>query len=480
MVENECVVSGLAPFIPDSQNPWNKARLQHLMLRAAFGINPRDMDRYLDMQPSEVVDELVDYAINLPLPDQPEWHDWTRSDYDNQMQIAEQAQEWTAGWITDMWDHGLREKMALFWHNHFVTEYDTYYCPSWLYAYHTLLQTHALGNFKTLTVEMGKTPAMLVYLNGVQNTRFQPNENYARELFELFTLGRDNGYTQTDITETARALTGWNGFTEACAPIAFVSRLHDDGSKTIFGVTDSFDYEGLHDLLFDVRKDEIADFICKKIYTFFIGKEIVPEIIAGLKQLFLDNNFEVAPLIRTLLKSEFFFDEKQLGTQISSPADLLISHTKRLDFRPQNTEFRLLGAGFSQLNQRLFDPPNVAGWPGDQAWINTSLITNRWSIMELYIGLLYERDKEKFAAFGREASTSYSNAEVVCREIIDFLLPWGLPFQSDYDTALEVFKADIPENYFENGEWNVDWDTMADQTTLLVRHLIFLPEYQLK
>jgi uncharacterized protein (DUF1800 family) len=480
MVENDCVLAGLAPFIPDADNPWDESRLQHLFLRTAFGIDPFEVDDYLNRSPSEVVDEIVDEAINLPLPPQPDWHDWTRSDYDDDNQIIEQLQEWITRWLTDMWDHGLRDKLALFWHNHFVTEIESHYCPSYMYSYHKLLQTYALGNFKEFTVEMGKTPAMLVYLNGVQSTRFEPNENYARELFELFTLGRDNGYTQMDITEAARALTGWNGFSEACAPISYVSSLHDDGAKTIFGQTGNFDYQGLHDLLFDLRQDEIAEFICTKIYTFFIGKEINEDIINGLKQVFLDNDFEIAPVVRTLLKSEFFFDQKQFGTQISSPVDLLLSHTKRLNYKPEEEEFRLLNGALIQLGQRLFNPPNVAGWPGDQNWLNTSLITNRWSIMDLYIGVLYRRNKEKLADFGRSASTSYSNVGMVCQEIIHFLIPWGLPLPQDYEAALEVFKGDIPENYFETGQWNVDWDTMADQTALLIQHLSRLPEYQLK
>lgn len=480
MVLNECVTAGLEPYQPNSTKPWNFKRLQHLFLRVGFGIYPADTGQYLINSPDVVVDEIVNMAIDLPLPDPPFWHDWTISDYEDDKEAAYQIFGWAAKWLADMWDYGLRDKMALFWHNHFVTELNVYKCPSYVYAYQNLLQKYALGNFKDFTIEMGKTPAMLVYLNGVQSTKTEPNENYARELLELFTLGRDNGYTQYDITQVARALTGWNGFTEACAPITYVPSLHDDGEKTIFGYTDNYDYGSFHELLFDVRKDEIAEFICTELYTFFIGKEVQSEIIDGLKVTFLDNNFEIAPVVSQLLKSEFFFDDKQFGTQINSPVDFIISHSKRLNYRPNEDQFNGLLYACIGLGQSIYNPPNVSGWPGDENWLNTSLITYRWAVMEAYVNAIYSEDKEQFAEFAREATYSYNDVKLVCQEIVDTLMPWGLPFEEDYAAALEVFKFEIPQNYFDRGLWNTDWDTLADQTALLVKYLGKLPAYQLK
>ena len=328
--------------------------------------------------------------------------------------------------------------------------------PSWLYEYHTLLRTHALGNFKELTIEIGRSSAMLVYLNGVQNTRFEPNENYARELFELFTLGLDNGYTQSDITEAARALTGYNGFTEAGAPIGFINTLHDNARKTIFGKTGLYDYEGLHELLFDERKEEIASFICTKLCKYFVGKETNPDIIGGLSTIFINSNFDISEVLRALLKSEYFFDTLQIGTKISSPVELILGQTRELNIRPRPEDFRLLGGAITQIGQRIFDPPNVAGWPGDQSWLDTSLITNRWTILLTYIGILYSRDRLLLGAIGKEATTHFNEVELVCRDIIHHFMPWGLPHMQDYEAATQVFKYEIPENYFEDGSWNIN------------------------
>ncbi len=476
---NDCVTSGLEVFVPGADNPWDRAKLNHLLLRTGFGAAPQEIEAYLQMDPSQLVDKLIDDAINLPLPEEPEWVDWVLDDYDEQEEAIEQIFSWIKKWLSDMYDHGLREKMALFWHNHFVTSIDEYFCPSYLYRYHKLLQKYAVGNFKELTVEMGTTPAMLIYLNGVQNTRFQPNENYARELLELFTLGRDNNYTEDDIKEIARALTGWNGFTEACADIGFVPLLHDSGSKTIFGETGNFDYNGLHDLLFDVRKEEIADRICRKLLLEFVGKEINEEILEGLKQVFLENDFEIAPVLRTLFKSAYFFDAEQLGTKISSPIELLIKQTKQIGIKPEEGEFLISYSVAAQLNQQLLSPPDVSGWPGDQNWLNSSLLAIRWSVLEGYIGLLYSRNRASIGDFGRLVTNHFNDVDLVCRDIIHHLIPWGLPFPSDYEAAIDVFKAEIPQNYFDDGSWNIEWEVFPEQVAILLIHLVKQPEYQL-
>jgi len=276
MSGNNCVTTGLEAYIPDIDQPWNSRKVQHLFKRAGFGLSPVEIESKLSLTPVEVVDLLVNEAMQLPLPDPPFWENWSISDYDDVTDIGEQNIDWIASTFERMWDYGLREKMTLFWTNHFVTELEVYQCPSWLYQYHTILRTHALGNFKAMTLEVGRSAAMLVYLNGVQNTRVQPNENYARELFELFTLGLDNGYTQNDITEAARALTGYNGFTEACAPINFVEVLHDSARKTIFGQTGNYDYEGLHSLLFEERAEEILKILAKPdTHVFVAGYEAI-------------------------------------------------------------------------------------------------------------------------------------------------------------------------------------------------------------
>jgi len=480
-MSTSCAVVDLAPYMPRPEKPWTRERLLHLFERAEFGLPPDQMESLLQMSPANIVSNLISEAQATPLPPEPPWANWTISDYSNpQTQIGEQYIEWQTQWIADMMSNGMRERMAIMWHNHFVTQISAYNCPSYMYRYHKLLQEHALGNFKTLTMEMGKTPAMLIYLNGVQNTRFAPNENYARELFELFTLGRDIGYTQQDITEAARALTGWNGFTEACAPIGYLPNFHDNGSKTIFGVTDNFDYDGLHDLLFTERAQEVAQHACRTIYRTFIHSDVEETAIEAMATVMIDNDFEIAPVVEFLLTSEFFFDLEQIGTQITSPIDTLIRHSTKLGIDLPQQQRLILGIAAGELDQSLFDPPNVAGWPGDRDWINTSLLTLRWDFLDRFTELLYFNDRDALGDWVRFIATHPTNVEQVSRDLVNFLLPWGLGRMEDYDAALDVFKGDIPQNYFDNGEWSVDWDTVPDQAAILIQHLTHQPEFQLK
>jgi len=480
-MSTSCAVVDLAPFMPRPEKPWTRERLLHLFERAEFGLTPDNMENLLQMDPTDVVQDMITAAQAAPLPDPPPWENWAISDYsDPQTQIGQQYIEWQTQWVSDMMTDGLRERIALMWHNHFVTQISVYNCPSYLYKYHKLLQEHGLGNFKTLTLEMGKTPAMLMYLNGVQNTRFAPNENYARELFELFTLGRDTGYTQQDITEAARALTGWNGFTEACADIGYVPNFHDNGMKTIFGVNGAFDYEGLHDLLFTERAEEVSKHACRALYRTFIHPDVDEDVIEGLATTMRDNDFEIAPVVAQLLSSEFFFDVEQIGTQISSPIDALVRHAVKLGVMLPVQQRTILGVAAGELNQSLFDPPGVAGWPGDRDWINSSLLTLRWDFLDRYTQLIYSTNREALGDWVRTIATHETAVEQVCRDLVDFLLPWGLGRMEDYASAVDVFKADIPENYFERGEWSVDWDTVPEQAALLIQHLTHQPEFQLK
>ncbi|MEM6377749.1 MAG: DUF1800 family protein, partial [Bacteroidota bacterium] len=237
MATTNCAQGGIEPYVPNPNQPWDKKLVQHLLRRLNFGASPEEIESASQASPGDLVDYLIDQALNMPLPEPPPWAVFDASNYpENPFPlIYEQAYTYLSQWVGTMVEVGLREKMALFWHNLFVTRFQAYECPSYQYEYHTLLQKHALGSFKTLVYEMGKTPAMLMFLNGAQSTKFSPNENYARELYELFTLGRDIGYTQVDITETARALTGFVGWEGLCQPISFRADFFDEGEKTIFG-----------------------------------------------------------------------------------------------------------------------------------------------------------------------------------------------------------------------------------------------------
>lgn len=476
-----CATGTLVPYESTGANPWNRARVQHLFRRFGFSANDDTIETALAQAPQIVIQSLLTAATEAPNLPQPEWHNWILADYtDPNTEIVEQIYGYGRQWLGTMMTQGAKEKIVLFWHNHFVTRSEDYFCPSYLYSYHQLLQTHALGNFRTFVYEMGKTPAMLIYLNGVQNTRLDPNENYARELFELFTLGRDNGYTQADIVDAARALTGWNGFTAACAPISYTPFLHDTQSKTIFDQTGEWDYDQLHEILFTERAQEIATFICGKIYRFFVHPEPAEDIIAGLAQTFINNNWELLPVFEQLFKSEHFFDREVMGVVVKSPIDLMLGTLIEGSF-PYNEDLLngIIFGGY-QLGQGLFNPVDVAGWPGDRTWINTANITGRWQFSDYILFTAFQNVPELIREFAQSLTTEDANdPDLVTQAIVDFLVPRGLLTPEAYDAATAVLKWEVPQNYYDDGSWNLYWDTVPAQVALLMQHISRIPAFQL-
>jgi len=473
-----CATGTLAPYT----GPWTDRHVKHLYRRLANGIAPQDIPFALQQSSDQLVDQLIDEAINLPLADPPAWAAWTLSDYpeDPFPSVQEQYIEWTLQWVRDLYANGLREKLSLFWHNHFVTRLDTYLCPSYLYQYHKLLQQFAIGNFETFTREMGKTPAMLVFLNGVQNTLLNPNENYARELFELFTLGVDNGYTQQDIQETARALSGWNSLEEGCAPIQFFPLAHDSGQKTLFGQTGNWGYEDVHDILFSQRASQIATFICGKLYRFFVHPDGDEDIIAGLAQTFLENNFELAPVLRQLFKSEHFFDEKVIGTVIKSPVDYFLSYFGAGGFPFQEEDIvSAVSVYIFTSGQELFNPVDVAGWPGNRSWIDSNTYSLRWESARLYNGYLFTYFPELLRDLARELSEDANDPFVVTQNMLDHFLPNGFDDPLAYEEATDIFKEPVPQNYYDRGLWDLNFETAPFQVKNLLDFMIQQPEFQL-
>ncbi len=479
----DCVTGTLAPYVPNASAPWDKRRVQHLYRRLSFGATPDEVTAALTQTPSALVDSLINQAVALPLPPEPEWAYWDVTRYTVREVAVEQIYGWMRRWFLDMVNHGVREKWALFWHNHFVTRLEVYGCPSYMYQYHKLLQQYAFGNFKTFVKEIGKTPAMLAFLNGVQNTRFQPNENYARELYELFTLGRDNGYTQADIVETARALTGFNSLenNQYCGKINFVPALFDNGAKTIFGKTDNWTYDTLHDLLFTERRVQISEYICQKIYRNFVSPQVDEDIVKQLAVIFRNNNFEIAPVLRTLFKSEHFFDAGNIGVLVKNPIEYQLTFIREGGFDITWDEEALNGLIYlaSELGQSLFNPVDVAGWQGNRTWVNSNTLTGRWQALRLVIFSLYEKYPTQYVALAKQLSGDSNDGEFVTETLVNHFLPSGLQTQEEYDRAFISFKGEIPDHYFRDGSWNLNWETAAGQTALLMDHLIRKPEFQL-
>lgn len=485
-----CATGSIAAYIPSATMPWNRQRIAHLYRRMGFGATNTQILAGISLSPSALVDQIINQAIAMPLPTPPIWYDWTRAPVNDYTDFGAQAYEhrieWSRQWITDMISKGFREKMALFWHNHFVTQHGSYSCSAYLYEYHKLLQEYALGNFKIFTHKIGLTPAMLLFLNGNLNEKDNPNENYARELMELFTMGQNNGYTESDVVEMARALTGWVCTADECQPATFVSSRFDNTNKIIFGqtgnwhnVTNPSDPNNVVNLIFTQRAQQAATFICTKFYQFFVAHEPDPDIIAALASTFLSNNFEIVPVLRQLFKSQHFFDDANIGHLLKSPLELQVGlmHQLQINYDPS-----ILNAIFYdayELGQELFNPINVAGWEGHRTWINENTLTRRWQIGQYRINNANETTKNAWVQLAKDLSNNSSDPALVAQVLVDYILPKGLLNADEYESATDVFKGTIPDNYFEQGQWNLDWTSVPDQIQNLFYHLTKLPAFQL-
>ncbi len=478
---DSCNKSSLAEYQPSLDKPWNQTRVNHLLRRMGFGANPEQISSYQNMEPGDVVDQLFSQAQGLEFPEAGNWEDFTEDDYrNNTPAVVEEFNTWKRSWARRMINHGFREKLTLFWHNHFVTQIETYFCLTWMYEYHQILFDYSMGNFKQFVYEIGKTPAMLLYLNGVQNLKGAPNENYARELYELFTLGRDRGYTQEDIKETARALTGYQGLTAFCQPILFLSLTFDNGEKTIFGKTGKWGYDDVHEILFSEKGYLIAQHICRKIYRNFVSPSPNEQIINGLAQIMVDEDFELEPVFKKLFKSEHFFDDAATGSLIKSPLELMIGMFSQIGSEVSDSLLdQALQVSDFAFDQILFSPVDVAGWTGDRTWINTETLPLRWTVSDIFLLSVFTESPETLRIIAKQLSDNSKDPKVVTDSIVQFFTTNGFSSELDQMEALEVFKAEVPQNYFDDELWSLDWDTVPTQTGLLLIQIFRSPEFQL-
>ncbi|MBF4985552.1 DUF1800 domain-containing protein [Nonlabens mediterrranea] len=478
-----CNTATLSPYVPTTIKPWDLQRVRHVVKRLGYGLDVAQENAILAQSPTAFVDTWITDSINYMNTPAPVWGNWAQSDYtDFNSEAFPQMVEWLKQTFDDSLNLKLRAKMTLFWHNHFVTKADDYQAPSWLYQYYDLLQTHALGNFKTLTKEIGKNEAMLVYLNGVLNNKWSPNENYARELFELFTLGANNNYTQTDIVEAARALTGYNSWTQLGAPIVFQSSTFDNTDKIIFGsAPTNFDHDSLIDHLFSVRANEISDFIVKKIYRAFVSPELPSQsIIDQLATTFRTGNWEIVPVLRQLFKSEHFFEDDAIGSIIKDPMDCFLTFIKEANFPYTPQQLEVLVYYSANLGQEYYNPVDVAGWQGDRDWINSSTITGRWQGLEYIMWTTWNLDQELFRNLVISIASSNNDPAIIAQEMVDRFVPKTLHTTADYALATQVFKGDVPQNYYDSMQWNLQWGSVPYQVVLLLQHIFRMPEFQLK
>jgi uncharacterized protein (DUF1800 family) len=372
---------------------WDERKARHLLNRAGFGV-PRSVAAELAaLDPESAVNVFVDYErfdAKLTDPDflvtpedprelrdafrsmtEEERHEYRTMRKRRELAALGMLKAW---WLERMtWsDRPLEEKLALFWHGHFAASSQKVRSSYATYHMNAAFRDHAAGNLKALTLAVGQSPMMLRYLDNNRSTKEHPNENWARELMELFTLGQGQ-YSEDDIKNSARAFTGWTfdhrGF-------QYREAVHDFDLKRFMGHSGNFDGWDIIDIIFEQRA--ASEFISEKLWRFFAYEEVDRGTVAGLAATLRGNNYELRPMLRQLFLSRGFYSEKAMGTQIKSPAQLMVelAHDMQLDPAP----YSQLARASAQLGQDLFFPPNVKGWDGGRAWVNANSMLIRYNL----------------------------------------------------------------------------------------------------
>jgi uncharacterized protein (DUF1800 family) len=365
------------PWQPSAADPWGRKWAAHLYRRAGFGASREEVVEAERLGPEGTLD--------LLLRGRPHAADLVSTLIDVGRVAAdrdENGESICGWWLYCMLQagHPLREKMTLFWHNHFATSLAKVADPVLMFNQNCLLRKHALGKFGPLLQEVSRDGAMLVWLDSNSNVKGRPNENYARELMELFSLGVGN-YTEKDVKEAARAFTGWH--TDG-RKFRFDARFHDDGTKTVLGRTGPWDGGDVVRIV--LQQPAAARFLVRKLYQFFISENAAPpdELLEPLCESFRKTDYDIAQLLRTILSSRHFYSEHAFRQRIKGPVEYVLGAVQAVyrrygedepDYRPLQ-QLALVGC-LTEMGQKLFAPPNVKGWPGARSWLNTSTMLER-------------------------------------------------------------------------------------------------------
>ena len=532
--ENPPSNKGLSPY----SGEWNFAQAAHLLRRTTFGPN---LSQIHQVQQQGLEATIAQLMADVPLPEQPlnadypadvstsigeSWVGKPLNSVNKQAHIGNRKRSlrsWTRRVIATEGIH-LREKMTLFWHNHFPTREITF--PELAYRYVTLLRQHALGNVIDLTKEVTVDGQMLVYLNGNKNVKESPNENYARELLELFTVGKGpliasgdyTNYTETDVVEGAKILSGWyvknRNTTDESKPteVLFRSNKHTLGSKTlsahfsntVIAENGAEEYKDFIDVIF--TKSTVAQLIVSKIYRFFVYYDITDivqqNVIDPLAQILVTNNYNVKPVLETLFKSEHFYDNLSMGCMTKSPIDFIETALKQFNW-PMPSDL----ADKYKLDLKLFnlqyktgmvyyDPPSVAGWKAyyqkpsfHRNWINSATMQRRYFIGQVMSGngQNVNGTEYKMDFIGLVQTTSQpSMPDIVVSEIASMMLPL-IPTDDLVLYLKNILLQNLPDfewtdeynNYLANPSDEVVIISLENKIRKFLRAIMALPEYHL-
>jgi uncharacterized protein (DUF1800 family) len=454
-------------YTPDAGNPWDLRKVGHLYRRAAFGATWDELHEGVQLGPDKLVDRLLKGREPSPVYDGAT--ETFLASAARKFNTSPQASAW---WLYRMLHggHPLREKMTLFWHNHFATSDTKVLNVGYMVGQYELMYTHALGNFAELLQAMSKDPAMMVWLDTVQSKKGQPNENYARELMELFSLGIGN-YTEKDIREAARAFTGWeirNGRFFAN------TKEHDPGEKTFLGRKGNWSGEDIVRICLEQKA--ASRFIVHKLYRFLISEADTPpaDLIDPLADSFR-KDYDFGKLVETMLRSNLFFGETAHRTRIKPPVDYVLGMARALEAKMGTANNALnLTTALETLGQIVFHPPSVKGWDGGRTWLNGQTLLFRQNLA---------LDMARRPAGYRQPATAFVLAEAHGKKSdtdrAEFFLHLFLQGDVPADTRKKVLDYAARAGQEKLPSYWTAEDAAEHRVVSLCHLVMTLPEYQL-
>lgn len=524
--------------------PWTQAEVMHLLRRTTFGAKPADIQTLLAMTPGDAVDYLFSNApATAPAPPVNNYYSggytdptgvangqtWVNAAYGdgtvNSRRIFS-LKSWWMGLILNQ-NLSILEKMTWFWHNHFATELTVISDARIAYIHHAMLRANALGNFKTLVKLVTKDPAMLIYLNGQYNTASAPDENYGRELQELFTVSKYNNpnYIEDDVKAAAHVLTGWQ-VNYATNPISskFTASRHDTSNKQFSsyynyavingqtGTAGANEADALVDMIFYNAATDVSTWICTKLYRFFVYYDTVTDpsisatIIAGLASLLIASNWDIVPVVKRLLKSQHFFDTNSRGCYIKTPLDFYAGMYRTFGITlPGSFDAAKTYAVWNAFRQYAADngldlgePPNVSGFPAyyqspqyHEIWINSNTFPKRLQYIDMMTGSGFTAGTGtaiKLDVLAFTAAYPYAdNPDQLIQYFCDLLL--GVDISQTHKDTLKtsILLSGQTSNYYWTQAWQAyqmtpntaNTNTVKTRLSSLLKELMHLPEHHL-
>ncbi len=518
-------------------NAWLPIHTKHLLNRTLFGAKAADINYFHTKGLVASVDELLTLPSALPSPPLNDYNTATSIDpgvapgttwinnFSVDGTINSNRRFNYKRWLASVWvgqERNIREKLTLFWSNHFGTEADTIAYGTLIYNHHQILRTNCLGNYKELVKQITLDPGMLRYLNGFLNTKTAPDENYARELQELFTIGKEGGakYSEEDVKAAAKILTGWR--LDANLNTYFDSARHDTTNKTfsafynnrvIIGKTGSSGAQETDELLNMIfLKTEVAKFICRKLYRYFvyyyIDSNVENNIITPLANIFIANNFEIKPVLKTLLQSEHFYDTLYIGCQIKSPVDFVIGFLRQyeinfpdavLDYADAYSLYNNMVGALTNMGQNPVDPPNVAGWPAyyqspdyNELWINADTLPKRNKFTDLMLATGYTKNGKKIIVntvqFAQTVCPTPSDPNILMDSLFSFLVSTEISSTMKSNLKTQILLTGQANDRYWTDAWNaylgnpttINFNTVNTRLKSLLKYIMNLPDYQLQ